>query len=509
MLKRFVTLNTKLWWRSLQGLEVAAILFYSLFILLVVGQFLGVILILLFTTDVEQAQHFYPWITPEIQKMSSLIFVNALWLSQIFFTKINRLRLHDNSKLLALGYPVNKLSNYLNVAGFFHPVNLLFQFFWLAYLVFLADSAVQVTAVIMLILVNYGLINSLKWRFRIYFADKFKYAGGVAVTLVILMIILAINIDFSRYILSPQTAADTFLSWLYYTPGYIFYYVAAELTFRFEQIFVLWILVLLLFMLHHDTYLNTKKALLTPAQTSSKANKKSRLSAFIKWLGHEGGKYFYTVWNHKYSKIQLLITYIFVFPYIILLGDGTYIIGVFLTLIPIIFLMVLMTNMYGFENRELLLSVQLPMKVNDIVRQRIYAALLVTLGGASIVLIAVPVFIGSFPVMIQTHLGIILIALIFLHYILNSSINNYSKIEEVSVMSVSNPVLPASITFSSVFIVMILGLFTFLVTEKYIWYHILALFILNILMALSLRKKMKTLEEPFKQNVIPKLWNEL
>jgi hypothetical protein len=508
MLKRFATLNAKLWWRSLQGLEVAAILFYSLFILLVVGQFLGVILILLFTSDAEQAQHFYPWITPEIQKMSSLIFVNALWISQIFFTKINRLRLNDNRKLLALGYPVNKLSNYLNIAGFFHPVNLMFQFFWLAYLVFLADSYIQVIAVIMLILVNYGLINSLKWRFRIYFADKFKHVGGIAVTLVILIIILAINIDFTRYIQSPQEAADTYLGWLYYTPGYIFYYIAAELTFRFEQIFVLIILLMLLCMLHQDMYLNTKKALLTPAQTSSKRSK-SRLASFTKWLGHEGGKYFYTVWSHKYSKIQLLITYIFVFPYIILLGDGTYIIGVFLTLIPIIFLMVLMTNMYGFENRELLLSLQLPMKVNDIVSQRIYAALLVTLGGASIVLIAVPVFIESIPVMIQTHLGIFLIALIFLHYILSSSINNYSKIEEVSVMSVSNPVLPASVTFSSVFIVMILGVFTFLVIENYIWYHILALFILNILMAISLRKKMKALEGPFKQKVIPKLWNEL
>ena len=261
-------------------------------------------------------------------------------------------------------------------------------------------------------------------------------------------------------------------------------------------------------MLHQDMYLNTKKALLTPAQTSSKRSK-SHLASFTKWLGHEGGKYFYTVWSHKYSKIQLLITYIFVFPYIILLGDGTYIIGVFLTLIPIIFLMVLMTNMYGFENRELLLSLQLPMKVNDIVSQRIYAALLVTLGGASIVLIAVPIFIESIPVMIQTHLGIFLIALIFLHYILSSSINNYSKIEEVSVMSVSNPVLPASVTFSSVFIVMILGVFTFLVIENYVWYHILTLFILNILMGISLRKKMKSLEGPFKQKVIPKLWNEL
>jgi hypothetical protein len=509
MLKPFLKLNTKLWWRSLQGLEVAAILFYSLFIMLVVGQFLGVILVLLFTTDIQQAQSLYSWVTPEIQKFFHLMFVNALWISQVFFTKINRLRLHDNRKLLALGFPVNKLSNYLNTAGFFHPVNLMFQFFWLTYLGFQAASGIQFFAVTMLILVNYGLINSLKWRFRIYFADKFRHVGGIALTLVILIVILAINIDFTTYISSPQEAAGTILGYLYFTPGYIFYYVATDLTFRFEQIFVLFILISLLFMLNRDMFMNTKSALLTPAQSSSKNLKKSRLTNFIKWLGHEGGKYFYSVWSHKYSKIQLLITYVFVFPYIILLGDGTYIIGVFLTLIPIIFLMVLMTNMFGFENRELLLSVQLPIESSDIVRQRIYTALLVTLGGSAIVLIAVPVFIDSIPVMIQIHLGIILIALIFLHYILNSSVNNYNKIEEVSVMSVSNPVLPASITFTSVFIVMILGLFTFLVIKNYIWYHILTLLILNILLVISFRKKMNSMAGLFKQKVIPKLWNEL
>jgi hypothetical protein len=509
MLKQFITLNAKLWWRSLQGLEIAAILFYSFFILLVVGQFLGVILILLFTTRAEQAQAIYPWVTPEIQKLSHLIFVNSLWFSQILFTKINRLRLHDNRKLLALGFPVNKLSNYLNAAGFFHPVNLLFQFFWLTYLGFLAKSPLQLTAVILLVLVNYGLINSLKWRFRIYFADKFKHAGGLAVTFIILIIILALNVDLTSYISSPQKTADSFIAWFYYTPGYIFYYTAAELNFRFEQIFVPFILLSLLFMLKKDMFLNTKSALLTPVQTSSKHAKKSRLPDFIKWFGHEGGKYFYSVWNHKYSKIQMLITYVFVFPYIILLGDGTYIIGVFLTLIPVIFLMVLLTNLFGFENRELLLSVQLPIDTEEIVRRRIYTALLVTLGGSGIVLIAVPVFITSIPVMIQTHLGIFLIALIFLHYILRSSIKNYSKIEEVSIMSVSNPVLPASITFSSVFIVMFSGLFTFLVIENYIWYHILALFILNILLVISFRKKMNNIAGPFKQKVIPKLWNEL
>jgi hypothetical protein len=98
---------------------------------------------------------------------------------------------------------------------------------------------------------------------------------------------------------------------------------------------------------------------------------------------------------------------------------------------------------------------------------------------------------------------------VFMHYIMSSSINNYKKIEAVSVMSVSNPVLPASITFTSVFIVTILGLFTFIIIEQYIWYHISAILLINIFLLIFLIKKLRSVAQPFKEKVIPRLWNEL
>ncbi len=508
MFKLFSTLNAKLWWRSLQGVEIAAMIFYSVFIMLIVGQFLGVILLLLFA-DVTMAQQIYPWITPDIQLFANFVFVNGLWLTQIFFTKINRLRINENRKLLAFGMPVGKLTNYLNFAGFFHPINFLFQFFWLLYLINMSQSPLQMLVVVLFVLANYGVINSLKWRFRLFSSERFSQVGAVILTLVLFFILLSIYVDYTPYFVSPESAADALLGWLYYSPGYVFYYIGSELTGLAEQLISISVLMVLIFYINKDLAANTKAALLTPPQSSSTVQKKSQLAGFIRWLGHEGGKYFYAVWNHKYSKIQLLITYVFVIPYIIILGDGTYIIGVFLTLIPVIFLMVMLTNMFGFENRELLLSLQFPVKTEYLVKQRITAALLICLIGSSIVLIMVPVFIVSLPVMIQVHLGIILISLVFMHYILKSSINNYKKIEEVSVMSVSNPVLPASITFTSVFIVTILGIFTFIVFENYIWYHIAALVVANILLLFTLMKKLKSISVPFKKKVIPRLWNEL
>lgn len=509
MLKLFATLNAKIWWRSLAGVEIAAMLFYSVFLLLVLGQFLGVILILIFMDDVEQARQFYSWITEDIQFTAHLVFLNSLFFSQIFFVKINRLQLNENRKLLSFGMSANRLAWYLNLAGFFHPLNVIFLFVWLLYLINMAGSATHIAMVTLLVFVTYGVISSLKWRFRIFSAERFKQLSAVVSTFVLFFILIGLYLDFTPYIESPDLAAQTVNPWLIYTPGYLFYYAGHLLTDPAIHIFLIALLLFLFVVVNRDMMLNTKSALLSPPQTTSAITKKSQLSFFIKWLGHEGGKYFHAVWSHKYSKIQLLITYVFVIPYIVFLGDSTYIIGVFLTLIPMIFLMVMLTNMFGFEHREILLSLQFPVRLETIVIERIKAALLICLAGSSIVLILVPVFIESIPAMLQMHMGIIMISLVFLHYILRSSINNYKKIEEVSVMSVSNPVLPASITFSSVFIVMIIGLFTFFIFESFVWYHIAILVGVNLILLLSFMRKLARISYPFKLKMIPKLWNEL
>lgn len=509
MLKLFSILNLKLWWRSLQGVEVAAILFYSVFIMIATGQFFGVILVLLFTSDIEKFQSIYPWLTEEVHLFANLLFVNAFWFTQVFFTKISRLRINENRKLLSFGMPVKKLTHYLNLAGFMHPLNLIFQIFWLIYLGFMAQSIIQYLIVFLLILVNYGLITSIKWRFRTFAADRFKYVSGTTIILVIFVLFLASTFDYQPYISSPQAAAGYLTDWLYFLPGYIFYYIGSSLIGIVEQYAVVVILLILAVLVNRDIYLKTKASLLTPPKTTSSIENNSSLSKFMKWLGKEGGKYFYTVWNHQYSKIQLLITYIFVVPYVVLLGNTTYIIGVLLTLIPIIYLMVMLTNMFGFENRELLLSLQMPVKRKTIVTQRIIAAILVSLAGSSIVFIMVPIFVESIPVMVQVHLGILTICLVFLHYIMTSCIENYKKIEEVSVMSVSNPVLPISMSFSAMFIVMILGLFTFFVFEEYIWFHITALIALDLILGITLIRKINSMPEPFQTKVIPQLWNEL
>jgi hypothetical protein len=514
MFKLFVTLNVRLWWRSLRGIEIGAILFYSIFLLLILGQFIGIAITLLFATDLEVVQGAYPWLTADVQLMFNLIFINLFWFTQLFFTKISRLRINDNRKLLALGMPAGKLVNFLNLAGFFHPVNLLFNVIWFFYLGLLTETYQQFFAVVLLIFANYGLINSFKWRFKLFTEENLKWVNGMLGISVVMLILFSSAMDIRTYFGQPELVAINVNQWLIFTPGSFFYWMSHDVISNLA----IWVSIVvfsgLILLLNKDLCEHTKHALLKPlASAKSASGDSNQISFFMKWLGHQGGKYFYSVWNHPYSKTQFLLTYVLVIPYIILMNDGTpvgnYMIAVFLALMPVLFLMVMLTNMFGFENRELLLSLQAPVNYNTIIRERFVSALKISQVALLTVLIAVPFFFDTIITMIQILCGVIFITIVFLHYVLHSCIDNYKKIEDVSLMSVSNPIVPASVTFTSMFIVMVLGVFTFIILEQNQWVHILLLVVANIFMGIWFIKKFKTISKPFKSKVIPQLWNEL
>lgn len=513
MFKLFVTLNIRLWWRSLKGAEIGAILFYSIFLLLILGQFVGIAITLLFAPEISSVQEAYPWFTADVQLMFHLIFINMLWFTQLFFTKISRLRINDNRKLLALGVPVKKLTRYLNLAGFFHPVNLLFNIIWFFYLGLMANHLIQYVGIIMLILANYGLINSFKWRFKIFSEENLKWINGLLGIALFILIMGASLFDLREYFEEPALIAAGLNNWLYYTPGNIFYWIPSIETNQFIAWFVLAVLSILTFFLAKDLNDHTKTALFTPVTNSSVTEDSTKVSFFIKWLGRQGGKFFYSVWSHPYSKTQFLLTYVLVIPYIFFMNDGSatgsYMVAVFLTLIPILFLMVMLSNLFGFENRELLLSLQAPVKYQTIIFDRFISAFKITLIAMLTVFIAIPFLFESILTMIQVLIGVFFITMVFLHYVLKSCIENYKKVETVSLMSVSNPIVPASITFTSMFMTLILGIIAFIVFEQVQLLHIVFLIIATFLLGIWFVKKFNRISEPFRSKVIPQLWNEL
>ncbi len=514
MLKLFIEINGKLWWRSLRSVEIGAVIFYSLFLLLIFGQFLGVALTLLFAPDLEAVKEAYPWYTEEVQLMFHLLFVNLIWFAQLFYTKISRLRLNDNRKLLALGMPIRKLTVYLNLAGFFHPVNLMFNLFWIFYLGLMTSSFSHLTLVILLIIVNYGLINSFKWRFKRMTSKYSRWSTGALGLAFMMIVILGTQINLAPFMLEPETLAPYVNQWLIYSPGMIFYSVASGALSQIMIVVASLFLILITCMLLLDLNAHTQTALRTPlSSTAVHQQKNGGIGKFFKWLGHQGGKYFYSVWNHPYSKTQIILTYIFVIPYIAFVATGSmgggFLVSVLLTLIPVIFLMVLMANMFGFENRELLLSLQAPVSRSSLIIERFKAAFKITMIGVLTVFLMVPFLYDSLLTMVQVMMGVLFICLIFIHYVLNSSMSNYKKIESVSLMSVSNPVVPASVNFTGMVMVLILGVFTFPVLNDYQALHIIALSSANVVLVMLFMKKLDNVSKTFNQKVIPHLWNEL
>ncbi|WP_069131903.1 hypothetical protein [Rhodohalobacter halophilus] len=513
MTRLFLELNGKLWWRSLRAVEIGAILFYSLFLLLVFGQFVGVGFTLIFASDHAAVQEQFPWYTAEVQYMIHLLFINLVWFAQLFYTKISRLRLNDNRKLLAMGMPLHRLINYMNIAGFLHPVNLLFNLFWFIYLGLMATTIIQAIMVSILIVLNYGLINAIKWRFKRFTAGNSNRINGLYGMLAMLFLIFLVQIDLSQYFAKPDVYAPIVNNWLVYTPGMVIY-SSAIWTPGQLNVLVTFVTVLICgFLLQRDLYLQTERALLTPASSESNDKENSGVRLFIKWLGLHGGKYFYSVWKHPFSKTQILLTYFFVIPYIIFISTGTenggFMTSILLSLIPVIFLMVLMANMFGFENRELLLTLQAPIQRGQIIRERLHTAFKITAAGLLSVLIFIPFLYYSAVTMLQVFIGVIFITLVFAHYVFQSSMTNYKKIEDVSLMSVSNPVVPASVNFTGMFIVVLIGMITFPVLENLQWFHITALLAGNLILLFLYIKKLQSVSDSFNEKVIPQLWNEL
>lgn len=486
---------------------------YGLFGILIFGQLLIVAFAIMFAPSLESVQEMYPWVTSDAQYLMHLIFINGLWISHLTFTKISRLRLQDNQKFLALGFPITKLSSYLNLAGFLQPVNLLFNLFWLVYLGLLATSTVNFFIICLIVIVNYGLFNAIKWRFKNILENKLKWLNLVLAAGIVAIIVARPYIDISSIVGQPAVFIEQILGWIKYSPGGLLYFMSVSLSTPALTAGTVSLLLAALYFLYKDLSYQTRTALMMPLSTVTSDQKNSQLPFFKKVFGLQGGKFFYTVWSHSYTKTQILITFFISGLYIFMFNDGTaigdFMVPVFLTIIPVLLLMLFMTNMFGFENRELLLMLQSPISNDGLVWHRIKAVLLSSLGSLLLITMAIPFFFDSMVTMVQIYLGFIFICIIFLHYLLLSSIKNYRKINDVALMSISNPVVPASVSFTGMFMVLLLGLVSFIVFDPFQWLHIAVLATVNSLLIYFFIRRISNMKFLFKTHIVPKLWNEL
>lgn len=513
MLKSFISLHTKLWWRSVSTAELFAVAFYCLFLLMIFGQFAGLAVALTLNINLDAVRELYPWFTPEMQKLGQLIILNMLWLMQFVFTKSNRLPFHENRKLLSFSISKKKLAGYLNLVTFLHPVNLIFHFIWLIILIPKTESWLHTAAVAALVLCNYKLILLIKWNFKSIPGDKLKWFNFLLIGLIFGFLIASPYLSLSALLPPKEQLVPWVFSWMAFTPGNGFTaFTALENNLWITLCLILFIAAL--FMLYRISTKLYSKALTTPSGFEvTLKGKKSRFPLFKKLYGNEAGKYMYTIWNHSYSKTQLLVTLVIVAFYTLSISiNGNPLqsaVLVMLSMVPVMFLLIMLVNGFGFENREFLLSMQFPLRRGDIFLKRIYAAVVTALPAILFILMLIPFYYQHLVSIIQAYFGLFLISMIVLNYVIGSSITNYKKIRDVNVLSFTNPVIPASVSFFAFSIIFIVGGLSFTVIESIQVYHILILLLLNIYFFYLLRNKITDYDEKITTRLLPKLWNEL
>lgn len=511
MFKLFIRLNARLFWHSLTRTEVIAMIFYGFFMALLAWPLLQGVYLISSVADVSEIQQTFPWLNDDIFFLIQLAIVNTLWIGQLLFVKPGRLRIEENRKLLAMGYPLKRLANYLNLAGLLHPMNLLFHVIWFVYLGNRAETTTHLLLITVLIAVNYGLISSFKWRFRIVFSNHLKWVNSFLLLFVLFAIILTSHVDLSAIPVFIENYAIQIAQWLSILPGGLLLSVT---TFSIASI-SFWVTALLLFtaiyFLQKDLNDQTISALQTPVSERFQVTSKNTLQRFKNIFGIDGGKFLFYVWTHPYTKMQLLSIALIPTFYAFMMSagesDNSGFITFFIALIPAGFLMYALPNMFGFEAREFLLLRQLPRLFNDVIRERIMSSCKII---AILIIPAVLILAFLYPNLLTImHLtaGIIFLLIVCTHISISSAFNSYKKVVYTG-FSFSSPVVPTSVGFMNLVIAAIIGVVAFAGFLP-VGIHAALLAAASVYLTYLLLKRMKTLDEKFKIHILPKLWNEL
>ena len=516
LLRMFTDFNLKTWWRSLQGSQFAMILFFGAMMLLIFYQFIQFGVILLRSESMEMIRQLYPWFDKNAYLFVHLMLINTVLTFQFLFTKISRLQITENRKLLALGFPLLYMKRYINLAGFLHPMNLAFHLFWFFYLGSLAGGLVEYLMMLAFIPFIYSLYMTIKWRFRQLFERISGWLSAAGyLFFFILYFVFILRVDrYARLTDEPEVLFAGLMEWTVYSPGALYFLFEGSAVAFFIKIILLVIIVAAAWMFSLELNRQTLFSLKSPMAADKPGKERSWFPVFRKLFGRTGGKNQFYIWSHPYAKAQLFTSllfpgiFLFLAATIDLEGMG-FLVAFFLTMIPVMIMALMMTNIYGFENRELLLSIQFPVRIEDLLFEKIKAAFKVVILFLLVSVLLIPVYYSGALNQLQIAIGIIFIFLFYFNYMLGSAFKNYAKIEKVSLYSLSNPIIPQSTNFFIFITILLFGALIFPVIEAVQQIHILLITAAAGFMGYKVLKRLKILEYNFRQNLIPKLWNEL
>lgn len=515
MIARLLYLNWKLFLARMTRLQTLLLVGYSLFLLVMMVNLAGSALVVIFLDSTSAIDVELPWLTPEIHQLILVTFANVFWIFHFAFTSTRLLNMEENRKLLAFGYPVRKLTWHLNLMCLYHPVNVIYNITWIIFLALQVQGGVNIPVVVAAVLLNYGIIYSIKHRFLRMVERRFKiivFSGlfiifGVASVIAILS--RRYQSDLGQLAIEPSALMDV-LIWL---PGGLLYQSAVETMTPILAGTIFFFLVVLTFLIFRDHFYKTKEGLMMPNQQSV-VREQGRLFGFLKrWLGANAGKYYFYVATHSYNKLQLLAIALIPLVYVplLLIADlgavSTTLIAIVLAAIPVALLGMVMANMFGYENREFLLHMQMPVPLEKQLKERFLGIILIPLfifyGITIFELLMLPQLGSVFSIYIANTFFFTCFMMVFLW----SSFYHYQRVSYSS-FSFKHPIISQKVTFTMSAVIFILGYAVFVPLGEWQSYRLWVMAALILAITIYIWRNFDLLARAFRARILEQIWRE-
>lgn len=516
MFYRLLLLNWRIFISSLNKVQVLLTIGYLMFLAVMLVNLAGTA-ILIAVMDAEPWMKMQiPWLTPEIQFFILLVFANSYWLMHFSFTNLRLVNIEENRKLLGFAFPLKRLALYMTLISFFHPINIIYNLTWIIFLMIQVDYFYQIPVGLTAILLNYSIIYSIKHRFIQIVERRF-----IAVVIGFLVLIFALfqgitlitknSQDFFTQLLPEANVVNHFLSLL--PGGLMVQTVTTSYGSLTAVVFTLTGSILIsLFAVDH--FHKIKDSLQNPGLRKAEEESSKLWSVLRKMLGRNAGKYYYYVMKHPYNRLQLLTLSIIPLVYVPLLMVVDYpiaktiLVPTILAGIPVAILAMGMANMYGYENRELLLHLQFPVNLEKQLKERFLGVVLLPLLVFYVITIFEILLIPEVGNALQTFIANTFFFLMFMLLFIWSSYYQYKK-ATYSSFSYKHPIIPQRVTFAISFLIFTMGYLVFVPLDNLEWYRLTVMGAVIVFTVLYLWQHMDVLVNLFRNRVLMRLWNEL
>ena len=139
MFVKLLTLNWRIFLSNLNKFQIILMIGYILFLGVMLINLIGTAVVVVLMDSDPWMSSQIPWLTPEVYSFILLVFANTYWIMHFSFTNLRLLNIQENRKLLGFGFPLKKLSKHLIIISFLHPVNIIYNFTWLVFLMIQID----------------------------------------------------------------------------------------------------------------------------------------------------------------------------------------------------------------------------------------------------------------------------------------------------------------------------------------------------------------------------------